>query len=87
MMGDLDRGDQEFVGRAVQYLRDNIKPDVLAQLPKGDEETMRNFIHKKGLHFGFGMGVRNLLRQGGFGDEYWVMDDVYIPLLTRAVNP
>jgi hypothetical protein len=39
------------------------------------------------LHMGFGMSVRNYLRQNGFGEDtfgVWNLDDYYIPLVERA---
>ncbi len=39
-------------------------------------------------HFSRGMGIRNLLRQRGFGEEYFGvhnLDDIYIPLVTESL--
>lgn len=41
------------------------------------------------LHFSFGMGVRNLLRQGGFSEVMLGvqnLDDYYVPLLEAAAG-
>lgn len=40
-------------------------------------------------HFGWGMNVRNLLREKGFGEEYFKvhnLDDIYIPLVEEALS-
>jgi len=40
-------------------------------------------------HFFFGMSIRNLLRQKGFGEDYWPiwnLDDIYVWLLEEAVR-
>jgi hypothetical protein len=40
-------------------------------------------------HFTWGMAVRNLLRQKGFGEEYFGidnMDDIYISLVEEALK-
>ena len=38
-------------------------------------------------HFGWGMAVRNLLREKGFGEDYFHihnLDDIYVPLVEEA---
>jgi hypothetical protein len=37
-------------------------------------------------HHGFGMGVRNLLREGGFEWDPIDMDDLWVGLVERAVR-
>jgi len=40
-------------------------------------------------HFWWGMGVRNFLREKGFGEEYFKvdnLDDIYIYLVEEALN-
>jgi hypothetical protein len=42
-----------------------------------------------GYHFGWGMAVRNLLRQKGFGEEYFHihnLDDIYVKLVEEALE-
>jgi hypothetical protein len=42
-----------------------------------------------GYHFTWGMAVRNLLRQKGFGEEYFKvhnLDDIYVALVEEALN-
>jgi hypothetical protein len=39
-------------------------------------------------HFSWGMAVRNELRSGGFGEDFWPiwnLDDIYVPLAERAL--
>ena len=38
-------------------------------------------------HFGWGIAVRNLLREKGFGEDYFKihnLDDIYVPLVEEA---
>lgn len=40
-------------------------------------------------HFGWGMAVRNLLREKGFGEEYFKihnLDDIYVALVEEALE-
>ena len=40
-------------------------------------------------HFFWGMNVRNLLRDKGFGEEYFAvhnLDDIYVPLVEEALK-
>lgn len=42
-----------------------------------------------GYHFGWGMAVRNLLREKGFGEEYFEihnLDDIYVLLVEEALE-
>lgn len=42
-----------------------------------------------GYHFGWGMAVRNLLRQKGYGEEYFGvhnLDDIYVALVVDALG-
>ena len=42
-----------------------------------------------GYHFGWGMAVRNLLREKGFGEEYFGvhnLDDIYVALVEEALK-
>lgn len=42
-----------------------------------------------GYHFGWGMAVRNLLREKGFGEEYFGvhnLDDIYVALVEEALD-
>lgn len=42
-----------------------------------------------GYHFGWGMAVRNLLREKGFGEEYFKihnLDDIYVALVVEALG-
>lgn len=41
------------------------------------------------FHFGWGMAVRNLLREKGFGEEYFKvhnLDDIYVALVEEALG-
>jgi hypothetical protein len=42
-----------------------------------------------GYHFGWGMAVRNLLREKGFGEKYFGvhnLDDIYVALVEEALE-
>jgi len=42
-----------------------------------------------GYHFSWGMAVRNLLRQKGFGEDYFNvhnLDDIYVALVEEALS-
>jgi len=75
------KGERE---KAVVYLIEN--------LPKGTLNKVRELIKKEGpgwsfrRHHGFGTGVRNTLRQGGF---FWGdinLDNVWASLVEEAVK-
>lgn len=77
----------EKITPAVLYLRSKMAPE--------DVETLREMIRRDPWnwcvehHFNMGMHTRNLLRHGGFGEDYWPiwnLDDIYVPLLERAVG-
>ena len=50
--------------RAVKYLIDHIPDETLSDIAKLIREDGKDWWIDH--HYGFGMGVRNLLREGGF---------------------
>ena len=70
--------------KAVVYLIENI--------PKGTLKEVRELIKKEGpgwsfrLHHGFGTGVRNTLRRGGFSWDDISLDNVWASLVEEAVK-
>lgn len=72
---------------AVAFLRRELTQDVQAQI--------RQLIASKssdwpaGYHMFWGMGIRNLLREHGYGEqEFGIanLDNVYVPLIEAAVE-
>ena len=72
---------------AVALLREKISD--------ADKQKIRDAIEKDGRgwitphHFWFGMAIRNILRDEGFGEGYWPiwnMDDIYVYLIEEAVQ-
>jgi hypothetical protein len=76
----------ELKSPALEMLRIELKPaysDILAAYRANPE---RWYV---GSHFYWGMAVRNLLREKGFGEEYFGvhnLDDIYIALVEEALN-
>ena len=77
---------QEIKKPVIEMLKNQLIPDM--------KEIKKLMLLKKedwwiGYHFGWGMGIRNLLREKGFGEEYFGihnLDDIYINLVEEAVN-
>lgn len=47
----------------------------------------RGLTHEHSLHFGIGMAIRNALRQGGYGEQFFGIDnidDYYSPIVELA---
>lgn len=74
--------------KAVEFLRTWFTPSV--------QQQIREVINIKspdwpaGYHLGWGMGVRNALRQHGFGEEQFGvrnLDNIYVPLVEESVRP
>ena len=73
--------------KAVLFLRDWLTPSV--------QQQIREVINIKspdwpaGYHMGWGMGVRNALREHGFGEEPFGiknLDNIYVTLVEEAVR-
>jgi len=78
----------EKIEPAVTYLREKvIKLSDFAKIREAIDADPDNWVAP--YHFFFGMAVRNALRDGGFGEDYfpiWNLDDIYVPLIERAVK-
>lgn len=51
--------------------------------------TLNRLTGLAGYHMGWGMGVRNALREHGFGEEPFGvrnLDNIYVPLIEEAVT-
>lgn len=70
--------------KAVQYLIDNIPAEILEKVAKDMRKNGSNWwiVH----HHGFGMGVRNLLREGEFEWGPIELDEVWVELVEKAVK-
>ena len=73
--------------KAVDFLRGWLTPSV--------QQQIREVINIKSpdwpaaYHMGWGMGVRNALRDSGFGEEPFGvrnLDNIYVPLVEEAVK-
>lgn len=79
--------DPEKVEAAVRYLCDMLSPQSKQLIRKLAVRDPQGWWVAH--HFHWGMGVRNLLRKGGFTEEYFRMgnlDDYYIGLVELAVG-
>lgn len=80
----FDSLDKNKKQQAVDFLKDNlVDQDFLREEINKDPE---NWISP--LHFNWGMFIRNLLRQNGFGEEFFPvddLDDIYVELIEEAV--
>lgn len=73
-------------GEWVHHLYDS---EIENLTPEQKESGLASFYAAQG-HFGFGMGVRNYLRNHGFGEkelEVDNLDDYYVAMVEEAVNP
>jgi len=74
-------GDKE---KAVQYLVDTIPVTTLIDVEKLIRQNGENWWMEH--YFGFGMDIRNLLRNGGFQWDGVVMDQLWAELVEEAVK-
>jgi hypothetical protein len=72
---------------AVEMLRnelaDSVKDEIRAAIAADPSHWAAPY------HFFWGMGIRNLLREKGFGEDYWPiwnLDDIYVMLVEDAVR-
>jgi hypothetical protein len=78
---------QELKDPAVRMLREAFPEDLKTQIRAEISADPNGWAAK--YHFFWGMGVRNLLREKGFGEEYfpiWNLDDIYVSLVEDAVK-
>jgi hypothetical protein len=71
---------------ALLCLRKELNP-VLSEIKNAYRKDPKNWY--VGYHFGWGMSVRNLLREKGFGEEYFKihnLDDIYVALIEEALE-
>lgn len=77
----------ELWPKAIQFLHGWFTPGV--------QQQIREVINIKspdwpaGYHMSWGMGVRNILRESGFGEEAFGvknLDNIYVPLVEAAVR-
>lgn len=72
---------------AVQMLRNALPAETLADVAKAIDSDPENWCSP--YHFGWGMAIRNLLREKGYGEDYWPiwnLDDLYAMLVEEAVR-
>jgi len=73
--------------KAVQYLIDHLPDETMRDVKKAMDQNGKDWC--VGHHPGFGIGVRNLLRQGEFIGGPIDMDDLWVGLVERkiSINP
>lgn len=72
---------------AVYMLRKELSKDVQQQIREAVAADPENWCAP--YHFFWGMAIRNLLRDKGFGEDYWPiwnLDDIYVSLVEDAVK-
>jgi hypothetical protein len=90
---------RELIHKAVRVIPENRRDLAVAWLRKHIDEEQRTIIRNAILedpeqwwvdhHWSGGIGVRNILRAGGFDEVYlevWNLDDVWQGLLELAVK-
>ncbi len=78
---------EEKIAPAVEYLRRSIHSAAAKQVREAIADSPEHWVAP--YHFGWGMAIRNDLRRAGYGEEYWPiwnLDDIYVPLVERAVK-
>lgn len=83
----LSKYPDSLIQPAVDTLRDELPEETKAQIRAAINEDPDEWFVP--YHLWWGMAVRNFLREKGFGEEYWPicnLDDIYVPLVERAVK-
>lgn len=83
MYADIDDG---LKAPALAMLKISLEP-VLTDIRLAYNKSPKDWT--VGYHFGWGMAVRNLLREKGFGEDYFKvhnLDDIYAPLVEEALQ-
>jgi hypothetical protein len=70
--------------KAVQYLIDRIPDETMREIKNLMDQNGKNWWVEH--HHGFVMGVRNLLREGGFEWGPQDLDNLWVGLVERAVG-
>lgn len=71
---------------ALLCLRKELNP-VLSEIKNAYKQNPEDWYVP--YHFGWGMGVRNFLREKGFGEDYFGihnLDDIYVALVEEALE-
>ena len=78
---------EDQIAPAVDWLRGYLDFTVVDQIRTAIAADPEHWVAP--YHFFWGMAIRNALRQAGFGEDYWPiwnLDDIYVPLVERAVG-
>jgi hypothetical protein len=70
--------------KAVQYLIDRIPDETMKDGKNSMDQNGKNWWVEH--HHGFGMGVRNLFREGGFDWGPDDLDNLWVGLVERSVR-
>lgn len=82
---------KNFLDGAVQCLKDELHEhyEIVEWIKSQYEKNPLNWIHLEHQHHGFGMGIRNFLRDKGFKDDVLPIsnwDDYYVQVIELAVG-
>lgn len=79
--------DQNKVKFAIDFLRNHIPIQIKNDIKMAIKNNPNNWISS--YHFGWGMNIRNILRQNGFNEEYMEcenLDYIYTQLIELAME-
>ena len=83
---ECSRVPEEMKQKAAEFLKANIPLDDQKEIKKEIKDKGKDWIVP--YHFHWGMAIRNLLRQNGFGeDDLGIsnLDFIYVQLVERAI--
>lgn len=73
--------------KAIEYLSEYFPEELKVEIRYVMNEYGEDWIAP--YHFGWGMSIRNKLRDSGFGEEFFEinnLDDIYVELIEAAVK-
>lgn len=70
--------------KAIRYLINKVPKKTLREVYNKAKNKETNWWVEE--HFGFGLGIRNILRQGGFGRDSITLDEIWHSLIEEAAR-
>jgi hypothetical protein len=89
---DLENLKVEDELKIISYLRDNLNDTYKKELEGRIKNNPKGWVYEgspQPFHFNEGMHLRNLIRNGGFNEEYLGienLDNIYAYLIKRALD-